>query len=397
MSKNLLTFFASAVLAFILGEVAVRSLKLVPPVGRLNVGHYQLSRDPQIRYEYKKRATPVTDKPTGNSKAFMRRIQVEPLNDIPKEDYRAFIRANLWDTFYTNSWGFRDHDWMRTKPKETVRIAVLGDSITSADNVKQKHRYTELVESCLNENDHSKTFEVMNFGVGGYNTLQEVATLQKKGLPFQPDIVVIAYCLNDNMPESDGSLYRLLREKGSLHGNKWMNAFQQNLQGRLFRLFEHSQLYVLLKYLWITKFAQKGYHRQNDPTARDIVTGAFSMLSDIRTDHDIRVFIVVFPYFTKMSEYPYKTLHLEVAQKAKQYDFYVLDLFDYYAAEAARDGEEFRATRNDICHPNELGHVIAAKAICETLGKRYPEIVKGGIIQNNKRFGEKSGGQHNNL
>jgi hypothetical protein len=305
----------------------------------------------------------------------MRRIRVEPLADIPEEDYSAFIRTNLWDTFYTNSFGFRDEEFHVVKPAGTMRIVVLGDSITSGDNVRQHERYTELVESCLNQNHKGKRFEVMNLGVGGYNTLQEVATLEEKGLLFQPDIVVIAYCLNDDLPYSDGGLYQLLSEQVSSKPTPWIRSFQTPTGG-IVGILHKSQLFLLIKYFWITRLGRQETHLDTDILGGDIVEKAFSMLSHIQAKHDFEVLVVVFPYFANMSHYRYASVHSKVTRKAKTHGFDVLDLFDRYARLATLDGKEFRAKANDFCHPNKHGHWIAAQAICETLANKYATMTR---------------------
>ena len=37
----------------------------------------------------------------------------------------------------------------------------------------------------------------MNTGVVGYNTVQELARLEQAGLPYQPDVVVLTFVVND--------------------------------------------------------------------------------------------------------------------------------------------------------------------------------------------------------
>jgi lysophospholipase L1-like esterase len=373
--KNALVFFVSLALAFTLGEILVRSLNLVPPLGKLSIGHYQLSDDPLIRYAYKKNAVPKTEIRLGNHKVFMRQVQSQPFATVNQEDFDAFVRASKWDTFYTNSWGFCDDEFVVVKPANTVRIAALGDSITTALNVSRGERFTERIETCLNHKGHTKQFEVMNFGVGGYNTLQEVATLQTKVLPFQPDIVLIAYCLNDNLPNADGGLYQLLMDQVSTKPDKWISAFQRNTQSRFCKLIRKSQLCTLMKSVWDTKFSKEKIAKKKPGTEPDIVTQAFSRLSSIRQKYGCPVVVVVFPYFKNMSDYAYRHLHVEVAAKAERYGFQVLDLFGYYLKEIERDGTEFRATGSDFCHPNAFGHKIAAQAICETLEQKYPRII----------------------
>ena len=374
--KNVLVFLVSTALAFTIGEILVRSFNLVPPVGKLSIGHYQLSADPLIRYAYKKNAVPKTEIRVGNHKVFMRQVQSQPFDTVKQEDFDAFVRASKWDTFYTNSWGFCDDEFLVAKPVNTVRIAVLGDSITTALNVSREERFTERIEICLNHKGHAKKFEVMNFGVGGYDTLQEVATLQTKVLPFQPDVVLIAYCLNDNLPNADGGLYQLLMDQVSTKPDKWISAFQRNTQSHFFRLIRKSQLFTLVKFVWDTKFSKEKTAEKNQGLEPDIVTQAFSKLSSIRAKHGCPVVVVVFPYFKNMSDYAYKNLHVEVAEKADRYGFHVLDLFGYYVNETKRDGTEFRAKSNDFCHPNAFGHKIAAQAICKTLEQKYSSIIR---------------------
>ena len=38
---------------------------------------------------------------------------------------------------------------------------------------------------------------MLNFGVPGYNLDQEIEALRAKALAFSPDLVVVAFCLND--------------------------------------------------------------------------------------------------------------------------------------------------------------------------------------------------------
>ena len=48
--------------------------------------------------------------------------------------------------------------------------------------------------------------EVLSFAVSGYNTRQEVATLAGRGLAFHPDLVLLAYCLNDRQNDVVGTV-----------------------------------------------------------------------------------------------------------------------------------------------------------------------------------------------
>lgn len=94
-----------------------------------------------------------------------------------------------------NSAGFRDREHAREKPGGTRRLLVLGDSITFGNSLPREERFPEILEELYRE--EGEPVEVLNLGVAGYDTVQEVAFLEKVGLAFDPDVVLVAYCIND--------------------------------------------------------------------------------------------------------------------------------------------------------------------------------------------------------
>lgn len=94
-----------------------------------------------------------------------------------------------------NSLGMRDREYSLKKPAGTKRILVLGDSITFGNFLPLDATYPKRLEaSCRLA---GRRVEVLNLGVGGYDTLQEVAFLERRGLVCEPDLVVVGYCMND--------------------------------------------------------------------------------------------------------------------------------------------------------------------------------------------------------
>jgi hypothetical protein len=92
-----------------------------------------------------------------------------------------------------NSEGLRDREHAKTKNPNTLRVAVLGDSFSEAVKGRKK-------------------VEVINFGVQGYGTAQELIMLRKKVWEYSPDIVVLAFFIgNDvinNSPKLEYDHYR---------------------------------------------------------------------------------------------------------------------------------------------------------------------------------------------
>ena len=90
-----------------------------------------------------------------------------------------------------NSLGYLDVDHRISKPDGVYRIAVLGDSFTEARNVTLEATYWKKLESMLLA--QGKQVEVLNFGIGGYGTAQELITLNKDVLQFSPDLVILGF------------------------------------------------------------------------------------------------------------------------------------------------------------------------------------------------------------
>jgi len=98
----------------------------------------------------------------------------------------------------TNSLGLRDSEPVMPKPPGTFRIVALGDSFTMALGARVEDGYIEVLERMLNDAaDKHFTVDVVNCGVGGYNTRQELAFLRSIGVKLDPDLVLLGFQVND--------------------------------------------------------------------------------------------------------------------------------------------------------------------------------------------------------
>jgi len=119
-----------------------------------------------------------------------------PNTTITFEGYNVKLNRTTIQTI--NSGGFRGREYSVEKPEEVYRIVVLGDSFTFGLGLNDNETFSYHLEQLLNEKNISgKRFEVLNFGVSGYNTVQEVAMLKMKALKYLPDMVIIAHQGND--------------------------------------------------------------------------------------------------------------------------------------------------------------------------------------------------------
>lgn len=92
-----------------------------------------------------------------------------------------------------NSLGYRDLERTLEKPTNVVRIAVLGDSFVEARQVEHEDTFSSVLDRDLDKCGafSGRSVEVLNFGVGGYNTTQALLTLEKDAIRFDPDIVIL--------------------------------------------------------------------------------------------------------------------------------------------------------------------------------------------------------------
>jgi lysophospholipase L1-like esterase len=98
-------------------------------------------------------------------------------------------------TISTNALGLRDREVERKQNGE-LRILLLGDSITFGYGVPAEETFGRRLESILTARLGRKVTTV-NAGMGGFNTVQEYALLERYVSTFDPDVVTLLYIPND--------------------------------------------------------------------------------------------------------------------------------------------------------------------------------------------------------
>jgi lysophospholipase L1-like esterase len=114
------------------------------------------------------------------------------------------LRPALWGRYAgapvsINAEGLRDAELPRRKEPGELRIALLGDSCAFGQGVAAEQALSEQLEAFLQRRfgGGGRRFEVLNFGVPGYNTAMEAELLRSRVLDFEPDAIVLLYVGND--------------------------------------------------------------------------------------------------------------------------------------------------------------------------------------------------------
>lgn len=113
----------------------------------------------------------------------------------PNTEFWHTSRDGSWK-FVINARGFRDaREIDYQKPAGILRILVLGDSNTEGFEVRQDQTYAAILERYLAR--RGVQAEVMNTGVSGFGTAEELIFLEQEGLKYHPDVVVLGFFAND--------------------------------------------------------------------------------------------------------------------------------------------------------------------------------------------------------
>jgi lysophospholipase L1-like esterase len=101
-------------------------------------------------------------------------------------------------TYKLNNHNFRDINHEKEKPKDTIRIAFIGDSMTFGQGVKLSENFPNVTGELLKKNTSPGTkVEIFNFGVRGADTLREYSILKNQALKYEPDMLILGFVLND--------------------------------------------------------------------------------------------------------------------------------------------------------------------------------------------------------
>ena len=104
-----------------------------------------------------------------------------------------------------NKDGLRDINHEITKSKNSIRIAILGDSFAEARSVNLEETFwfklKDDLGSCVNFHKGNE-IEVINFGVSEYGTTQQYLTLKNNVWKYNPDIILLAFYSGNDISDN---------------------------------------------------------------------------------------------------------------------------------------------------------------------------------------------------
>lgn len=137
--------------------------------------------DGDARWEFEWRRSRTTEPPGSERPDYSFDTYDAVLGWRPSANYRS---AEV----HTNAQGIRaDRDFPLERRGELSRIVLLGDSFIWGEDVSNDETFATVLEDLLGDS------EVINLGVHGYGTDQQLLRLRLEGFPFEPDVVLLGF------------------------------------------------------------------------------------------------------------------------------------------------------------------------------------------------------------
>jgi hypothetical protein len=263
-------------------------------------------------------------------------------------------------------------DFFKKEP-DTFRIIVLGDSFTFGEGIYDpEDLYTAVLQRRLNQRYRDKykniKIEVVNLGVCGFTTLNELELLIYTAIEFQPNMVVLQFLSNDTERSAEGYAHldtiKEFKVRMELFGKTPLHQW----------LIAHSYFYAFLNDKY--RMLQYKYKIPLNHGFKDDYPGWIQCQQALRymTAFCIqknlgRPVMMVFPFFIpgqwNAHNFPERIAHEKIREAATQSGFYVLDLLPLYL-DTGRNLRSFWALPLNQ-HPDKEAHAMAAAALEEFL------------------------------
>lgn len=145
-----------------------------------------------------------------------------------------------------NPQGFRDRPSVHSKT-DMKKIMVLGDSFVSNISVGADDVFTKRMEA------QSENIEVLNFGVNGYNQVQEFLLLKEWAPRIKPALIIAVIYIRNDFIENTGNDWFYPRPYASLDGSEEKLTLHPPPKSQRdtgvpgsWKLYRKSHLYTLL-------------------------------------------------------------------------------------------------------------------------------------------------------
>lgn len=268
---------------------------------------------------------------------------------------RTLARAKRHDGLIRiNAHGFHDTEFPEAKPAGELRGLFVGDSITMGDQVVYAETFVAQLEELLRARSGGwSSVEMINAGVHGYATYQE-AIMMRRSLRFEPDFVVIGFCMNDltepsvvarGFADADVDYHHVVPTSSALRGylmnETGLGRLAQSIlgRGRTRANEEASEL---------ERVRRAAVAPRNGPELREVwdwVLRDLEEMVDLARSRDLDVVLVVFPFTFQLLDEAARVPQQVLGDFGRRHDVPVLDLTDVFEERIYADRGLLRTLR----------------------------------------------------
>lgn len=160
-----------------------------------------------------------------------------------------YVRADVDQEILTNAYGFHDEAYPVARPAGYRRVLMLGDSYMEALQVPIAQNFAKQLQGCLDARE--RRVQTINTGRSGRGCLEDWLCLRTLGFPFQPDLVVLSFVMNDVdddwarrdlIARDDRGRPTAFRAQGITPVPLWLKAVIHR-SWALYRLLEYGSLF----------------------------------------------------------------------------------------------------------------------------------------------------------
>ncbi len=245
------------------------------------------------------------------------------------------------------------------KPPGVFRVVVVGDSFTFGPHMQLEDTFSKKLEGMLNQNRGAARLEVINRGVNGASTEQEVE-ITRQAMQEHPDLLILEITLNDAEPHilSD-------KERAELFGAPW-------LKWKAFSWFKLLELIAKRVHNSQTINRYIEYHSKffREPATRSRFSTSIRRIANTARSGNVPLVAMVFPLFDFAVDqrYPFHETHEIIGQILAENDVRAVDL---RAAYTRIPPERLQVIPGVDNHPNEIAHRIAAERLVAVLADSH--------------------------
>lgn len=123
---------------------------------------------------------------------------------IPGASVR-YTRLEFSNEIRIDSLGLRDRELAVPRPGDLFRILVLGDSYVEGKQVRLEEVFAKRLEAELRRRFPARRWEVVNAGVSGYGTADELELFETVGRKLEPQVVIVAFAIANDVQDNRAS------------------------------------------------------------------------------------------------------------------------------------------------------------------------------------------------